>query len=592
MDAHDSKQTGLARTIAETILQGFDRHFHDFQEITVGARERFESSDWDAEYRASRQRIMLYDIRVNDTIETLRKVFDFGDFDAGLWREIKIRYIELLREHRQPELAETFYTSTFCRQFHRRYFTNDYIFVRSVISTEYLESDRPSYHVYYPAKHGLRETIRRILSACDFRSGYENMDEDVRNITKALCRHFVDKPRRAGLNFQLQVINSLFFRNKAAYIVGKAINNHQVFPFALPILKNERGELYVDALLLGKTALSQLFEFSFVYFMVEHPVPSAIVSFLKEIMPDRSKSELYSAIGYHKQGKTDFYRDFLHHIRYSDDDLIPAPGIRGLVMAVFTLPSYPYVFKVIRDVFAAPKDIDRKTVENKYQLVKQHDRVGRMADMLEYSDVAFPRWRFNNELLEELMSSCASSMTFEEDWIVVKHVYIERRMTPLNIELAEADDQRLEKLIKGYGNAVKELAAVNIFPGDMLFKNFGVTPLGRVVFYDYDEISYLTDCRFRKIPPPRHPEDELAAEPWYGVAPNDVFPEEFETFLLADERIRRAFMKYHADLLQPEYWQQKQENIRRGVHEHVFPYPRRLRFRQRPETDAATAARS
>lgn len=568
----------LSRAIAEAILQGFDKHFTIFQEYTTGAKQRFENADWKLEHDIARQRILSYDKRVDEAILELREDFRLDEFEESLWERVKQDYIQLLQDHKQPELAETFYTSLFCRQFHRRYFNNNYIFVRSAVSTEYIESERPTYHVNYPATVGLRTTISRILQQCAFDLPFDNIKLDVRNITKALCQHFKDHHQKAHLNFQLQVVSAIFFRNKAAYIVGKALNDFDVIPFAIPILNNERGALYVDALLIGEDAVSQLFEFSFVYFMVEHPVPSAIVAFLQELMPARSKADLYSAIGYHKHGKTVFYRDFLHHLKYSDDELIVAPGIRGMVMAVFTLPSYPYVFKVIRDRFAPPKETDRRTVERKYLLVKQHDRVGRMADMLEYSNVAFPRERFSAELLEELLDLCASSIEFDGEDVVIKHVYIERRMMPLNLDMAEANDQRLEKLMRGYGKAIKELAAANIFPGDMLFKNFGVTPLGRVVFYDYDEVSYLTECNFRKIPSPRYPEDELSGEPWYSVAPNDIFPEEFATFLLSDPRTREAFMKYHGDLLEPEFWWDKQANIKRGVYEHVFPYPETMRF--------------
>ena len=580
MAASNSNNQDLSQAIAETILQGFDKHFAIFHEFTAGAKSRFEHADWQAEQTASRQRILLYDNRVNEAIEEINEIFVLGQFNAPLWKKVKKNYIQLLQDHNQPELAETFYTSLFCRQFERKYFNNDYIFVRSAVSTEYIESDRPAYHVYYPATTGLRTAIEIMLRQCKFDQPYENIKRDVRHITKALCQHFQHQHKKAHLNFQLQVISATFFRNKAAYVVGKAINDTDIIPFALPILNNEHGSLYVDALLIGEDALSQLFDFSYVYFMVTHPVPSAVVAFLQSLMPARSSADLYSAIGYHKHGKTVFYRDFLHHLKYSDDELIVAPGIRGMVMAVFTLPSYPYVFKVIRDRFAPPKEIERKTVERKYQLVKQHDRVGRMADMLEYSNVVFPKHRFSKELLDDLTDICANSVDFDGDIVVIKHVYIERRMTPLNLDIATADDERLEKLLSGYGDAIKELAAANIFPGDMLFKNFGVTPLGRVVFYDYDEISYLTDCNFRKIPIARYPEDELSAEPWYSVAPNDVFPEEFATFLLSSPRIRKAFMKNHTDLFEPEFWWQKQQNIKQGIFEQVFPYPEFMRFQR------------
>ena len=571
--------SALAETIAETVLEGFNKHFRIFQKITAGAMGRFETEDWIAERDASRKRVLFYDKRADEAIETLREIFGPALDDMSIWKQVKVLYIMLLQDHKQPELAETFYNTVFCRMFDRTYFNNEYIFVRSAVSTEYIESDRPAYHVYYPAKLGLRTTIRRVLKSCHFSLPFEDMQRDVRRITRTLSEGFRERPRKAHLNFQIHVINAIFFRNKAAYVVGKAINEYDIFPFAVPILNNGEGGLYVDTLLLGENALNQLFDFSYVYFMVEHPVPSAIVHFLQGLMPTRTKEDLYSAIGYHKQGKTDFYRDFLHHLTYSDDELIQAPGIPGMVMAVFTLPSYPYVFKVIRDRFAPPKEMSRKDVEEKYQLVKEHDRVGRMADMMEYSYVALPKSRFSVELLEELLETCESSISCDGQCnLIIKHVYIERRMIPLNIELEDADDERVDGLIRGYGEAIKELAAANIFAGDLLFKNFGVTPLGRVVFYDYDEVVYLTDCNFRKIPPPRFPEDELASEPWYSVAANDIFPEEFASFLLGDRRIRKSFLKYHRDLLEVDFWVNKQEKIRSGELEDVFPYPQRIRF--------------
>ena len=571
--------SALAETIAETVLEGFNKHFRIFQKITAGAMGRYETEDWMAERDASRKRILFYDKRADEAVETLREIFGPALNEMTIWKQVKVLYIMLLHDHKQPELAETFYNTVFCRMFDRTYFNNEFIFVRSAVSTEYIESDRPAYHVYYPAKLGLRTTIRRVLKSCHFTLPFEDMQRDVHRITRALSEGFRERPRKAHLNFQIHVINAIFFRNKAAYVVGKAINEYDIFPFAVPILNNGDGALYVDTLLLGENALNQLFDFSYVYFMVEHPVPSAIVHFLQGLMPTRTKEDLYSAIGYHKQGKTDFYRDFLHHLTYSDDELIAAPGIPGMVMAVFTLPSYPYVFKVIRDRFAPPKEMSRKEVEGKYQLVKEHDRVGRMADMMEYSYVALPKSRFSVELLEELLDTCESSISCDSlGNLIIKHVYIERRMIPLNIELADADQERVDSLIRGYGEAIKELAAANIFAGDLLFKNFGVTPLGRVVFYDYDEVVYLTDCHFRKIPPPRFPEDELASEPWYSVGPNDIFPEEFASFLLGDPRIRKAFLMYHRDLLEVDFWIDKQEKIRKGILEDVFPYPQSVRF--------------
>ena len=578
----DTPVKGLSTQIAATILNGFNRHFSIFSKITKGAKERFENADWEAERAASRERIKFYDTRVNDAIRDLQNLFDLEPFNSKLWFDVKREYVQLISNHLQPELAETFYNSVFCALFHRDYFGNDYIFVRSAVSTEFIDSEKPSYHVYYPAKRGFRSSIKQVLLDSGFDLPFENIDRDVRNITHALIKHTFPRPRRAHLNFQFQVISAVFYRNKAAYIVGRAINSNKEVPFAIPILHSGNASILCDAIIIGRQGLARLFEFSYVYFMVDHPVPSSIVTFLRRLMPTRSKESFYSAIGFHKQGKTVFYRDFLHHLKHSEDELIFAPGVKGMVMAVFTLPSYPYVFKVIRDRFPPPKKTTRQEVLDTYRLVKMHDRVGRMSDILEYSHVALPRDRFAGELLEELYETCANSVSEEGDQIIFKHMYIERRMTPLNLAVQQADDDYLDRLMKGYGEAIKELAAANIFPGDLLLKNFGVTGQGqgRIVFYDYDEICYLTECNFRKIPEAIYPEDEFAAEPWYSVAANDVFPEQFVTFLFADNRVRQAFLKYHRNLLDADFWIQKQKNIEAGVYEDVFPYPQKIRFKR------------
>jgi isocitrate dehydrogenase kinase/phosphatase len=321
-------------------------------------------------------------------------------------------------------------------------------------------------------------------------------------------------------------------------------------------------------------------------------VPAAYVDFLTTVVPDKTPSELYTMVGLQKHGKSLFFRDFLQHLRHSTDRFIVAPGIKGLVMTVFTLPSYPYVFKIIKDKIAASKDTDRARVQQKYALVKHHDRAGRMTDILEYSDVAFPRERFTEALLNELDAVAPSQIERDGDRIVVRHVYIERRLTPLNIFLEKADDWERAHAIREYGDAIAQLASVNIFAGDLLFKNFGVTRFGRVIFYDYDEIEYLTDCVFRAIPPPPPGYDDMADDVWYAVGPRDVFPEEFATFLLTDPKIRENFMRHHAALLDAAWWQGVQKAIRSGAIPEVLSYSEgaRLHPPQSSRGDPAAAA--
>jgi isocitrate dehydrogenase kinase/phosphatase len=566
-----------AKQIARTILEGFERHYCLFREITAGAKQRFEEADWRGVQAAARERISFYDRRVVETIERLRAEFDVRGLDEPLWRRVKVEYLRLLPLHRQPELAETYYNSVFCRLFDRRYYNNDNIFVWPAVSTEHLEAEVPIYRVYYPAREGFCRVICAILDGFDFRLPFRQRRSDLCEVLRAIRSRF-PAGRQRHQNFQLAVLNTPFYRNKAAYIIGKAVNGADQIPFVMPVLNDEQGGLYVDALLTGEDALADVFSFSRAYFMVDTEVPAAVVDFLRPLVPRKSKAELYTGIGLQKFGKAEFYRELIKHLRYSSDEFVLAPGIPGMVMVVFTLPSFPYVFKVIKDRFPAPKEMTRETVKAKYQLVKLHDRVGRMADSWEYSHVAFPLARFSEDLLRMLGGGAGGSIQSDDGQLIIKHLYIERRMMPLNLYLQSADEAEVRHVVKEYGDAIRQLAAADIFPGDFLFKNFGVTRQGRVVFYDYDEICYLTECNFRRIPEAPYPELEMGDEPWYSVGPNDIFPEEFGTFLLTDPRIRRAFLERHADLLDADWWKCRQEAIRAGRLEDVFPYGEGRRF--------------
>jgi len=574
-----------ASEVARTILTGFDRHYRLFREAAREAKRLFERADWAAMSELARARITMYDRRVQEGVEAVLARFPEIETDESLWPAIKLAYIPLLHDHRQPELAETFFNSVACQVLHRRYYRNEFIFWRPAVATEHLEGEEPAYRSYYPRKGGagLRATLARIVRDFGFALPFENLQRNLKSVVHALRAKF-PRPSRARPSLQIQVLASPFYRNKGAYIVGKAMNGHVELPFAVPVLQNGRRELFLDTLLTGQDELLILFSFARAYFFVDMEVPAAYVSFLRQLMPRKPRAEMYMTVGLHKQGKTVYYRDLHYHLNHSSDNFVTAPGIKGMVMLVFTLPSFLYVFKVIRDHFAPPKEMDRATVQQKYQLVKFHDRVGRLADTLEYSLVALPLERFDPALLEELKSEAASSIEIEGDRIVLKHVYIERRMQPLNLYVEEAlqdgDERRLEHALLEYGDAIKDLAGANIFPGDMLLKNFGVTRHERVVFYDYDEISYMTDCNFRRIPLPRSWEDEMSAEPYYSVGPQDVFPEQFGSFLVSDPHAREIFLRRHRDLTTPEFWQAKQAHIRAGEQEDVFPYPESMRFRR------------
>jgi isocitrate dehydrogenase kinase/phosphatase len=604
----------LAYDVAKAMMDGFNRHYRLFRTESARAKHRFETADWHGQQRAQRERIEFYDLRVKEAVTRLEKEFKAGEQPMDVWQQVKLHYIGLLVDHHQPELAETFFNSVTTKILHRTHFQNDFIFVRPAVSTEYIENDEPAatptYRAYYPTRETLGDTIVRIIDNFRLQTPFEDLPRDAGHVLEAMSARLSAVKLRA--NFQIQVLSSLFFRNKGAYVVGKIINGFNEVPFALPILHNEpapgrpkaafpsgddaagvkgpnvQGELVIDACLFGEDDLQMLFSFARAYFMVDMEVPSAYVQFLRSLMPRKPRAEIYNALGLAKQGKTLFYRDFLYHLRHSSDKFRIAPGIKGMVMLVFDLPSFPYVFKLIKDWYPAPKDTSREQIKGKYLLVKQHDRVGRMADTLEYSEVAFSRDRFEDELIEEIRKFAPSQLEISDrdgdgsEEVVIKHLYIERRMIPLNIYLQEAFDsgsrEQIERSVIEYGNAIKDLVAANIFPGDMLWKNFGVTRHGKVVFYDYDEIEYLTDCNFRKVPQARNEEDEMSGEVWYHVGPKDVFPETFGPFLLGNDAVREVFMKHHGDLLDAAFWQGHKERIQAGHVFDVFPYDKDKRF--------------
>lgn len=570
-----------AQRIAIALVDGFNKHYRLFRDCSARAKQRFEEARWILVQQAVKDRIQFYDDRVQETTEQLRDEFNAVDISDEIWQQAKLNYIGLLTNHKQPELAETFFNSVFCKILDRTYFHNDFIFVRPAVSTEYIESVPPTYRCYYPNQDGFRASIRRVFIDFDWAREFADIDRDVDFIIRSVEQYLGEWPQREA-NFQIQVLSSAFYRNKAAYVIGKAVNGSVEYPFAVPVLHSPEGKLFLDTVILAAWRISVLFSLSRAYFMVDMEVPSAYVQFLRSIIPNKPRSELYTMLGLGKQGKTMFFRDLIYHLHHSADQFVIAPGIPGLVMMVFTLPSYPYVFKVIKDVFGKSKEVDHETVRHKYQLVKQVDRVGRMADTLEFSYVALPRKRFSQELIDELYKLAPSLIEEDGDDLIIKHVYIERRMEPLNMFLEKMEQagraDQIEHAVREYGNAIRELAIANIFPGDMLWKNFGITRYGRVVFYDYDEIEYMTDCNFRRIPPAPDFEAEMSGEAWYSVARADVFPEEFGTFLLVSDKIRDAFMRYHSDLLEAKFWQDTQNEIRQGMVKDFFPYPESLRF--------------
>ncbi|XWJ92147.1 bifunctional isocitrate dehydrogenase kinase/phosphatase [Phytobacter ursingii] len=566
---------GLELLIAQTILQGFDAQYGRFLEVTAGAQQRFELADWHAVQQAMKQRIHLYDHHVGLVVEQLRCITDSQRPDAEFLLRVKEHYTHLLPDYPRFEIAESFFNSVYCRLFDHRALSPERLFIfSSQPERRFRTIPRPLAKDFWPER-GWESLLTKVLSDLPLRLPWQDKARDVGYIITHLTETFGTDTLRQS---HLQVANELFYRNKAAWLVGKLITPAGTLPFLLPIHRTDEGELFVDTCLTSHSEASIVFGFARSYFMVYAPLPAATVEWLREILPGKTTAELYMAIGCQKHGKTESYREYLNYIHASDEQFVEAPGIRGMVMLVFTLPGFDRVFKIIKDKFPPQKEMSAAHVRACYQLVKEHDRVGRMADTQEFEHFVLEKRQIDPALMALLLQEAPQKITDLGDCISISHLYIERRMVPLNIWFERVRGSQLRDAVEEYGNAIRQLAAANIFPGDMLFKNFGVTRHGRVVFYDYDEICYMTEVNFRDIPPPRYPEDELSAEPWYSVAPGDVFPEEFRHWLCADPEIGPLFEEMHADLLRADYWRGLQARIKNGHVEDVYAYRRRQRF--------------
>ena len=556
--------------IAQIIVKGFDDYRTVFQRITFGAKKRFEDARWSEAQDASAERIQLYEKQVLATCDCLKQQVALDILTSpAVWPAVKNRYITFIDVRSDDELAETWYNSVFFKLLSHDHINDRSMFLQST-RTAQTQLASTALKRYQP-KSDLSQTLRSILDDFRFATAYADKDGDIAKL-EALLRMQLPDWVCKDPSLTVELYRHVFYRNKGAYLVGRIYTCDDQWPLAIALIHPDGQGVVADTLITDEAEVSIIFSFTRSYFMVEVDVPAALIHFLKTILPAKQMAELYTSVGFYKHGKSEFYRSLIHHLDSTDDRFVMAPGVRGMVMSVFTLPGFQTVFKIIKDTFAHAKNITRQTVIEKYRLVKTIDRVGRLADTQEFADFKFPKAKFAPECLEELLEVAPSTVEVQGDMVLIKHCWTERRMVPLNIYLESATDAQIEAALYDYGMAIKQLAAANVFPGDMLLKNFGVTRHGRVVFYDYDEIAYLTEVNFRTIPPPRYPEDEMAAEPWYSVGPHDVFPEEFPVFLFADVKLRRRFSKMHGDLYQASYWQSIQQAIASGAVMDVFPY--------------------
>ena len=564
---------------ADIIHHGFDDYSTQFRAITRRARERFERRDWDGIRRDTVKRLGLHPLAIAEAYSSLEDQLRGGLAERQLWVRMKEAFTYSILGRDDFELAQTFFNSLSRKVFPHEGVDPAIDYVAGDFPLPFKGCEMASARMY--AAHRVDPPLmRKILGDAGFRSPFEDLAGDAAlaagRIEEALVASFGGPEIDA-----LDVLRPVLIRNKAAYVVARARKDQSLMPVVLALLCEEKG-LELDAVLCTEEEASIILSFARWYFHADIASPREVIGFLQSIVPRKRTSELYISLGYNKHGKTEFFRDLLHFIDGTSEQFVVAPGQRGLVMSVFTLPSFPYVFKVIKDFFPPSKRTTRDEIIARYREVLRHDRVGRLVDYQEFEHLKFPRGRFCEEILEELLSVASNTVSIQGDDVVIRHVFVGRRVTPLDVLLESADRDRAEAAVIDWGFCLKDLAAANFFAGDMLLKNFGVTRHGRVVFYDYDELCPLADCRFRTFPQARDYDDELASEPWFSVADEDVFPEELRTFLGLTGELRELFDRHHGQLFEVDFWRAVQDRNRQGEIIDIFPYAPWQRLRRRP----------
>lgn len=561
-----------AYTLATLILERFVAYHARFHELTDAAPSIFAQRRWDDVRPLVDERLALHPSHVGESATAIGRMMGKKALDVTHWLEVKEIFSQLIADRRDAPLAETFYNSVVRQLFRTERDDDRTMFMHIQRRVWQTGPADPVYQRFYLGRDDLGSILWRIFRSYDLKFMCEDLGRDMARLAEGLKANLIRIFGTLRVD-HVDMVRSIFYRNKGAYIIGKVTKGNVQVPFVIPLVHGDGG-VAVDGLLMSKDDIAVVFSFTRSYFFVSTPSPVDLIQFLRPMMSHKNLSELYASIGYDRHAKSVLYKEIYRHLARTDDRFVHAPGIRGMVMAVFTLPGFNVVFKVIRDRFRPPKNVNRQQVIDSYRLVLKHDRVGRLADAHEFNGLRFHRSRFGDAVLKELTEECGDTVKLEGDEVVINHLFTERKMVPLNLYLEAVDHEKAERAVIDYGYAVKELAAANIFPGDLLLKNFGVTRQGRVVFYDYDELCFLHEVNFRKIPECRNPEQEISGEPWYSIGENDVFPEEFRAFMVPAGALRQVFLKHHEDLFDVRFWKDMQALHSQGGMADLYPYRR------------------
>jgi isocitrate dehydrogenase kinase/phosphatase len=572
-----------AAEAAGIILGAHRRYLARFNGITAKAQETFETRAWIQGALHAAERVRLYRDAVDGVWLGLERAYSGQLLSREFWLAGRRALLETVFDDYDADLALTFFYSTMRLAFDRLdapvEYADDGLAERSHVS-----SPHPATRRYRADGGRLSASIAQALADCAFRAPFRNLAPEAGLAAGRMLEGWraeigASTPRH------LEILRPVFFRDQEAYIAGKLWAREGEMPVVLALRNDERG-IALDAVLTGKEDMRNiLFVSTRSTFHVLADEYREVLAFLDSLAPERGHPAMCAVLGFTHPARVALNQRLRDHLARTRERFARVPGREGMAMVVFGPPGFPYVFKVIRDFSAKQGWTGRQRIMDVYRWVHEINRGRLMLDAWIYRNLRFPRDAFEPGVLQELLSAAPQSVRLDGDAVILKDVYAQRRVRPLNTFFEEEEERALrERAADALGCFIKDLASMGLFVSDCygLTFNLGLTHGFNAALFDFDDLGSLLRHNFRETPP-MDEKDELLWNPevdgpWFAVAENDVLVDEWERFLGVPLDLQACFREKHGDLFTTAYWTQVQRRILSGEQHYVLPYPQERRL--------------
>ena len=567
------------------ILAAHRGYLAEFNALTAQAKETFENRAWTQGALDAGRRVQLYRDAVNGIWRKLQRLFPERAPDREFWMGARQAFLETAFDKYEADIALTFLYSTMRLAFDAQDTPVEYA-DDGLAERSHVRSPRRIWRLYRAGPQHLTRSVVEVLTNCAFRAPFENTERDAALVAERLLAEWT-RQIGSGNPRDLQMLEPLFFRDREAYLVGKLRAGSCELPVVFALRHEERG-ITVDAVLAGREDMRNiLFVSTRSTFHVRTDAYREVLAFLDTLAPERGHPAMCAVLGFTHPARVALNQRLRRHLRETGERFTPTPGRVGMAMVVFSPPSFPYVFKVIRDFSSKQAWMGRAHIMEIYRWVHEMNRGRLMLDAWLYRNLHFPREFFDEQVLRELVANAPSSVRLDGNTVVLKHVYAQRRVQPLSTFFDQVRDRASrERAIDALGAFIKDLAGMGFFMSDCygLPCNTGLTHASNVALFDFDDLGPILRQHFRETPPLPNEQDELLWNTetdgaWFSVGENDVLVDEWERYLGVPPDLQNYFREKHGDLFTVDYWDQLQRRILAGKLHFVIPYPPERRLR-------------